>query len=64
MVGVVRPTAFFGVPRVWEKMRAGIQALLAAEQDESRREAVAAAMDTGRRYVREPPVRALRRARA
>src|SRR5690349_22368074 len=51
MIGQVRPTAFFGVPRVWEKIRAGIQALLAAEQDEGRRAAVAQAMDTGRRYV-------------
>ncbi len=50
-VGEVKPTAFFGVPRVWEKIQAGIQALLAAEQDESRKAAVAAAMDTGRRYV-------------
>ncbi len=53
----VKPTAFFGVPRVWEKVQAGIQALLAAEQDEGRRAAVAAAMDTGRRYVAELPVR-------
>ncbi|HXP20465.1 MAG TPA: AMP-dependent synthetase/ligase [Streptosporangiaceae bacterium] len=50
-IGEVKPTSFFGVPRVWEKIAAGIQALLAAEQDESRRAAVAAAMDTGRRYV-------------
>jgi long-chain acyl-CoA synthetase len=50
-VGAVRPTSFFGVPRVWEKIQAGIQALLAAEQDESKRAAVAAAMDTGRRYI-------------
>jgi long-chain acyl-CoA synthetase len=50
-VGAVKPTAFFGVPRVWEKIQAGIQALLAAEQDESRKAAVAAAMDIGRRYV-------------
>jgi long-chain acyl-CoA synthetase len=50
-VGEVKPTAFFGVPRVWEKVQAGIQALLAAEQDESRKAAVAAAMDVGRRYV-------------
>ena len=50
-IGTVRPTAFFGVPRVWEKIRAGIQALLAAEQDEARRAAVQQAMDTGRRYV-------------
>jgi len=26
VIGQVRPTAFFGVPRVWEKIRAGIQA--------------------------------------
>jgi long-subunit acyl-CoA synthetase (AMP-forming) len=50
-VGEVRPTAFFGVPRVWEKIRAGIQALLAAEADPGRRAAVEQAMDTGRRYV-------------
>src|SRR5690242_11547065 len=51
MIGQVRPTAFFGVPRVWEKIRGGIQALLAAEQDEGRRAAVAQAMETGRAYV-------------
>jgi long-chain acyl-CoA synthetase len=50
-VGEVKPTAFFGVPRVWEKIQAGLQALLAAESDEGRRAAVAAAMDTGLRYV-------------
>jgi long-chain acyl-CoA synthetase len=52
IVGQVRPTAFFGVPRVWEKFQAGITALLAAEQDEAKRAAVAAAMDSGLRYVR------------
>jgi long-chain acyl-CoA synthetase len=51
VVGAVRPTAFFGVPRVWEKVQAGIQALLAAEQDAERRAAVEQAMDIGRRYV-------------
>ena len=50
-IAAVRPTAFFGVPRVWEKIQAGIQALLAAETDEHRRAAVAAAMATGLRYV-------------
>ncbi len=50
-LGEVRPTAFFGVPRVWEKIRAGIQALLAAEADPARRAAVDQAMDIGRRYV-------------
>ncbi len=47
-----RPTAFFGVPRIYEKVMAGIQALLAAEQDEGKRAAVAQAMATGLEYVR------------
>jgi long-chain acyl-CoA synthetase len=51
-VGRVRPTAFFGVPRVWEKFQAGITALLNADPDEAKRAAVARAMDTGLRYVR------------
>ena len=51
-LGAVQPTAFFGVPRVWEKIQARIQALLAAEQDSAKRAAVDAAMATGRRYVR------------
>jgi long-chain acyl-CoA synthetase len=51
-VGSVRPTAFFGVPRVWEKFQAGITALLGANPDEAKRAEVAAAMDTGLRYVR------------
>jgi long-chain acyl-CoA synthetase len=51
VIGAVRPTAFFGVPRVWEKIRAGIQALLTAEPDEAKRAAVQQAMDIGRRYV-------------
>ncbi len=50
-IGEVKPTAFFGVPRVWEKIQAGISALLTAEPDEARRAAVGAAMQTGRRYV-------------
>jgi long-chain acyl-CoA synthetase len=50
-IGKVRPTAFFGVPRVWEKIRAGIQALLEAEPDEAKRAAARQAMDIGRRYV-------------
>ena len=48
----VKPTAFFGVPRIYEKVMAGIQALLAGEQDEARRAAVAQAMQTGLEYVR------------
>jgi long-subunit acyl-CoA synthetase (AMP-forming) len=51
-LGAVKPTAFFGVPRVWEKIQAGIQALLAGEQDPARRAAVDEAMATGRKYVK------------
>ena len=47
----VQPTSVFGVPRVWEKMQAGIAALMAAEQDQTTRAAVARAMDVGRAYV-------------
>jgi long-chain acyl-CoA synthetase len=50
-VGEVKPTAFFGVPRVWEKIQAGLQALLAAETDEGNKAAVAAAMATGLQYA-------------
>jgi long-chain acyl-CoA synthetase len=52
VLGEVKPTAFFGVPRIFEKVMAGIQALLAGEQDEARKAAVAAAMATGLEYVR------------
>jgi long-chain acyl-CoA synthetase len=51
-LGAAQPTYFFGVPRVWEKIQAGIQALMSAEQDPARRATVDAAMDIGRRYVR------------
>jgi long-chain acyl-CoA synthetase len=47
-----RPTAFVGVPRVWEKLMAGINAGLAAEPDETKRQmaqgAVAASMQAYR----------------
>ena len=50
-LGEVRPTAFFGVPRVWEKIQAGIMALLTAQSDPDQRAAVEQAMETGRKYV-------------
>jgi long-chain acyl-CoA synthetase len=47
-----RPTAFVGVPRVWEKLMAGINAGLAAEPDEKNRQmaqgALAASMQAYR----------------
>ncbi|MCW2808989.1 MAG: AMP-dependent synthetase, partial [Marmoricola sp.] len=50
-LGEVRPTRFFGVPRVWEKIQTGIGGLLAMETDESKKQAVADAMATGLEYV-------------
>ena len=47
----VHPTRFFGVPRVWEKIQTGLGARLAAEPDEAKRNAVAAAMAVGLEYV-------------
>ncbi|RFU42923.1 long-chain fatty acid--CoA ligase [Actinomadura logoneensis] len=47
----VRPHSFFGVPRVWEKIMAGVQAVLAGERDEGRRRAVEAALEAGRAHV-------------
>ncbi|MGI5487449.1 AMP-dependent synthetase/ligase [Microtetraspora malaysiensis] len=46
----VRPVMFFGVPRVWEKMAARLQALLAT-QPEEQQEQVRAAMAAGLAYV-------------
>jgi long-chain acyl-CoA synthetase len=50
-LGEVHPTRFFGVPRVWEKIRTGVAGLLAAETDEGKRAAVEKAMAVGLRYV-------------
>ena len=47
----VRPTRFFGVPRVWEKIMTAVSAQLAAEADEQRKAGVTGAMAVGRRYV-------------
>jgi long-chain acyl-CoA synthetase len=50
-LGEVRPTRFFGVPRVWEKIQTGIGGLLAMETDEAKKKAVADAMADGLEYV-------------
>ncbi|HJW59709.1 MAG TPA: long-chain fatty acid--CoA ligase, partial [Actinomycetota bacterium] len=47
-----RPTLFFGVPRVWEKVRAGIQAKLAAEESERKRKIAQRAVEAGLEVVR------------
>ena len=47
----VRPKQFFGVPRVWEKIRAGLSGMLAQEADPQRRAAIEDAMAVGMEYV-------------
>jgi long-chain acyl-CoA synthetase len=47
----VRPTIFGGVPRVWEKLKAGIETLMAYEPDQARRQAVQDAFQVGLRHV-------------
>ena len=43
----VRPTWFFAVPRIWEKLKAAIEAGVAAEQDAERKQATEWALDVG-----------------
>jgi long-subunit acyl-CoA synthetase (AMP-forming) len=47
----VRPTFFFAVPRIWEKLKAALEAGFASEPDEERRAAVAAALAGATRRV-------------
>jgi long-chain acyl-CoA synthetase len=48
----VRPTWFFAVPRIWEKLKAAIEAGVAAEQDAAKKQATEWALDVGLRKVR------------
>ncbi len=48
----VRPTWFFAVPRIWEKLKAAIEAGVAAEQDEARKQATEWALGVGLKKVR------------
>jgi long-chain acyl-CoA synthetase len=48
----VKPTAIIGVPRVWEKLQAGLMAGIQADPDEQRRNAVLGAIDVGRKLVK------------
>src|SRR4051812_17011779 len=48
----VRPTSFFAVPRIWEKLKSAIEAGVEAEPDETRRQASKWAIDVGLRKVR------------
>jgi long-subunit acyl-CoA synthetase (AMP-forming) len=47
----VRPTWFFAVPRIWEKLKAALEAGMAAEQDEERKKATQWALGVGLRKV-------------
>ena len=48
----VRPTVFGAVPRIWEKLKAALEAGFVADPDEARRQVIGWALDTGRRRVR------------
>ena len=48
----VRPSWFFAVPRIWEKLKAAIEAGVEAEQDAEKKEATQWALDIGLRKAR------------
>jgi long-subunit acyl-CoA synthetase (AMP-forming) len=48
----VRPTWFFAVPRIWEKLKAAMEAGMQAEQDPERKKATLWALDVGLRRIR------------
>ena len=50
-LGEVHPTSFFGVPRVWEKIKTGISAKLAADPDPANLKLVQDSMAAGLAWV-------------
>jgi len=50
-LGEVHPTAFFGVPRVWEKIKTGLSAKLAADPDPANRTMVEESMAAALAWV-------------
>jgi long-chain acyl-CoA synthetase len=48
----VHPTWFFAVPRIWEKLKAAIEAGIEAEEDAAKKQATQWALDVGLRKVR------------
>jgi long-subunit acyl-CoA synthetase (AMP-forming) len=55
----VRPTWFFAVPRIWEKLKAGLEAMLSGQPEDQRRpieEALAASLERVRLRRRGEPV--------
>lgn len=55
-LGEVHPTAFFGVPRVWEKIKTGISAKLAADPDPANRKMVEDSMAAALAWVQAQEV--------
>ena len=51
VVPVARPQAFVAVPRVWEKLHAGLNAALAAEPEERKRKIALKAVAVGQEFV-------------
>jgi long-subunit acyl-CoA synthetase (AMP-forming) len=51
-VAECRPTFFGGVPRIWEKLKAALEAGIAAEPDEAKRAATRQAIELGLRKIR------------
>lgn len=47
----VRPTSMGGVPQLWYRLKAGIEAAVEHEQDPAKQQAMRWAIDTGKRYV-------------
>jgi long-chain acyl-CoA synthetase len=47
-----RPEVWGGVPRIWEKLKAALEAGFAAEQDDDKRKGVEKALEVGRAKVR------------
>ena len=47
----IRPTVFGGVPRIWEKLHAGLVGAIAGEPDEQRRRMVLGAIELSRKVV-------------
>jgi long-chain acyl-CoA synthetase len=48
----VKPTWFFAVPRIWEKLKAGLEGMLEGLDDEQQRSAVQNALDVSLRRVK------------
>jgi long-subunit acyl-CoA synthetase (AMP-forming) len=60
----VKPTWFFAVPRIWEKLKAAIEAGIEGEEDAERKQATQWALDLGLRKARGEEVPADEHAKA